>query len=119
MVSDMEFVQFHPTITTLGGETMLLTETLRGEGARIVNELGERFAFNYHERGELAPRDVLSRAIYMELMNGHRVYMDLSDIEDFDRKFPGVSDFLGRHGLSNKDRVPIYRCAFHNWWVEG
>ncbi len=71
VASDMEFVQFHPTITTLGGETMLLTETLRGgEGARIVNELGERFAFKYHERGELAPRDVLSRAIYMELMRG-------------------------------------------------
>lgn len=112
VASDMEFVQFHPTITTLGDETMLLTETLRGgEGARIVNEFGERFAFNYHERGELAPRDVLSRAIYMELMNGHRVYMDLSGIEDFEGKFPSVSNFLRRHGLSNKDRVPIYPGA--------
>ncbi|GGI79729.1 L-aspartate oxidase [Vulcanisaeta souniana] len=111
VASDMEFVQFHPTITTLDGETMLLTETLRGEGARVVNEFGERFAFKYHERGELAPRDVLSRTIYMELMNGHRVYMDLSSIEDFERKFPGVSDFLRRHRLSSKDRVPIYPGA--------
>ncbi len=111
VVSDMEFVQFHPTITTLDGETMLLTETLRGEGARIINDDGERFAFKYHEGGELAPRDVLSRAIYMELMRGHRVYMDLSGIEDFEDKFPGVNDFLRRHGLSKADRVPIYPGA--------
>lgn len=112
VVSDMEFVQFHPTITTLGNETMLLTETLRGEGAKIINEFNERFAFKYHERGELAPRDVLSRAIYMELMSGHRVYMDLGGIEDFERKFPpGVNDFLRRHGLGNKDWVPIHPGA--------
>ncbi|WP_052885869.1 L-aspartate oxidase [Vulcanisaeta distributa] len=111
VVSDMEFVQFHPTIATLGNETMLLTETLRGEGARVVNEFGVRFTFKYHERGELAPRDVLSRAIYMELMSGHRVYMDLGGIEDFERKFPGVNDFLRRHGLGNKDWVPIHPGA--------
>ena len=111
VVSDMEFIQFHPTITTLDGETMLLTETLRGEGAKIINENGERFTFKYNERGELAPRDVLSRAIYMELTSGHKVYMDLSSIEDFEEKFPGVNGFLRKHGLSKADKVPIYPGA--------
>ncbi|MGC9119475.1 MAG: L-aspartate oxidase [Thermoproteus sp.] len=103
-VSDMEFVQFHPTVAVSDGEVALLTETLRGEGAKIVNELGERFLFRYHERGELAPRDVVSRAIYAEIRNGRRVYLDLSGV-DVAGKFPGVYAFLKRHGLGYK--VPI------------
>lgn len=111
ILSDMEFVQFHPTVTNLGGETFLLTETLRGEGALVVNEKGERFLFNYDKRGELAPRDVLSRAIYLEMLKGHRVFMDLSKIEDFERKFPIVSSYLARHSYTKNDKVPIFPGA--------
>ncbi|PVU78539.1 aspartate oxidase [Sulfolobus islandicus] len=98
LVSDMEFVQFHPTVTTFDGKAYLLTETLRGEGAILLNEKGERFTFNYHSKGELAPRDVLSRAIYDQYKKGHIVYIDLSPIEDFDGKFPVLSKYIKRYG---------------------
>ncbi|QIW24114.1 FAD-dependent oxidoreductase [Sulfolobus sp. S-194] len=111
ILADMEFVQFHPTVTNLDGEVFLLTETLRGEGAQIVNENGERFLFNYDKRGELASRDILSRAIYIEMLKGHRVFIDLSKIEDFERKFPVVFKYLARHGYSHKARVPIFPAA--------
>ncbi|AKA74220.1 L-aspartate oxidase [Saccharolobus solfataricus] len=98
LVSDTEFVQFHPTVTTFDGQAYLLTETLRGEGAILVNERNERFVFKYDSRGELAPRDVLSRAIYDQYKKGHTVYIDLSPIEDFDRKFPILSNYVKRYG---------------------
>lgn len=111
IVTDMEFVQFHPTVTKLDGETFLLTETLRGEGAIVINEKGERFLFNYDKRGELAPRDILSRAIYIEMLKGHKVFMDLSKIEDFEHKFPVVNSFLRRHNLTKNDKIPIFPGA--------
>ncbi|MBB5252616.1 L-aspartate oxidase [Sulfurisphaera ohwakuensis] len=111
MLADMEFVQFHPTVTSLDGEVFLLTETLRGEGAQIINENGERFLFNYDKRGELAPRDILSRAIYIEMLKGHRVFIDLSKIEDFERKFPVVAKYLARHGHNYKVKIPIFPAA--------
>ncbi|BFH74250.1 FAD-dependent oxidoreductase [Sulfurisphaera javensis] len=111
ILSDMEFVQFHPTVTNLGGETFLLTETLRGEGAQIYNEKGERFLFNYDKRGELAPRDILSRAIYTEMLKGHKVFIDLSKIDNFEKKFPVVNAYLKRHGYSYKDKILIFPAA--------
>ena len=112
IIGDMEFVQFHPTVANLDGETFLMTETLRGEGAKVINEKGERFLFNYHPKGELAPRDILSRAIYIEMLKGHKVYMDLREIEDFEKKFPVVSAYLARHGKDpKKDLIPISPAA--------
>lgn len=108
LLADMEFVQFHPTVANLDGETFLMTETMRGEGAKVVNEKGERFLFNYHPKGELAPRDILSRAIYTEMLKGHRVFMDLRGIDEFEKKFPVANAYLKRHGLDyKKDLVPI------------
>ncbi|MFP3346877.1 MAG: FAD-dependent oxidoreductase [Sulfolobaceae archaeon] len=112
VLGDMEFVQFHPTVAKLDGETFLMTETLRGEGAKVVNEKGERFLFNYHPKGELAPRDILSRTIYIEMLKGHRIFMDLRDIEDFQKKFPVVASYLARHGRDpKKDLIPISPAA--------
>ncbi|BCU70465.1 L-aspartate oxidase [Stygiolobus caldivivus] len=112
ILSDMEFIQFHPTVAKLDGETFLMTETLRGEGAKVVNENGERFLFNYHPKGELAPRDILSRAIYMEMLKGHNAFMDLRDIDNFDQKFPVVSAYLKRHNKDpKKDLIPISPAA--------
>ncbi|WP_069807633.1 L-aspartate oxidase [Vulcanisaeta thermophila] len=114
VVGDLEFVQFHPTVTIVGGESFLLTETLRGEGAVLINDRGERFAFKYHEKGELAPRDVLSRAIYNEYRLGRRVYMDLKPIDDFEVKFPLVNEFLRRHGLTKNDLIPVVPGAHYS-----
>jgi len=110
VLADMEFVQFHPTVTKLDGETFLLTETLRGEGALVVNENGERFLFNYDRRGELAPRDVVSRAIYLEMLKGHKVFLDVSKIENFEKKFPVVVSYLARHNYKDR-KIPIFPGA--------
>ncbi|NON63193.1 L-aspartate oxidase, partial [Acidianus sp. RZ1] len=110
-LSDMEFVQFHPTVTALDGEVFLMTETLRGEGAVLVNSKGERFTLKYDSRGELAPRDVLSRAIYIEYEKGNEVFMDLSGIECFEQKFPVVNAYLKRHGLTPKDKIKVFPGA--------
>lgn len=111
LVADMEFVQFHPTVTSLDGETFLLTETLRGEGAILINDKGERFAFKYHEKGELAPRDVLARAIYTEYLNGRQVYMDLSKIHNFEEKFPVLNSYLRKHGKDKNHKIPVFPAA--------
>jgi len=114
LVSDMEFIQFHPTVTSLDGEAFLLSETLRGEGGIIVNEKGERFLYKYDERGELAPRDIIARAIYFEMINGHKIYMDLSKIEDFEKNFPTLSNYLRRHGYDHQSSlIPIFPGAHY------
>jgi L-aspartate oxidase len=80
-ISDIEFVQFHPTALRVeGAPRFLLSEALRGEGAKLLNRRGERFMAGVHPMGELAPRDVVSRAIYEEMRRegSPHVYLDLS-----------------------------------------
>lgn len=82
-VADMEFIQFHPTgLVTPTGDTFLLSEAIRGEGAHLVNVRGERFMPDYHELVELAPRDVVARAILSEMgsTGADHVLLDLSPI---------------------------------------
>ncbi len=111
LLGDMEFVQFHPTVTSIEGEVFLLTETLRGEGAVLVNDKGERFAFNYDKRGELAPRDVLSRAIYDQYNKGNKVFMDLKGIKGLEDKFPVLISFLKRHNRTSSDLLQVFPGA--------
>ena len=101
-VADMEFVQFHPTVTEDG---FLMTEALRGEGAKLINDKGERFAFAYDQRGELAPRDVLARAVYTEYLKGNEVFLDLSEVRELDKRFPVVSDYLRKRGLGTRVKI--------------
>lgn len=76
-IEDMEFVQFHPTtLNKPGAPHFLISEALRGEGAILVNESGERFMLNYDDMGELAPRDIISRTMFKELKKGP-VYLDI------------------------------------------
>jgi L-aspartate oxidase len=76
-IEDMEFVQFHPTtLNKLGAPHFLISEALRGEGAILVNELGQRFMLNIDSMGELAPRDIIARTIFNELKHGS-VYLDI------------------------------------------
>jgi L-aspartate oxidase len=76
-IQDMEFVQFHPTtLNKLGAPHFLISEALRGEGAVLLNEKGERFMSKYDDMGELAPRDIIARTIFNELKKGS-VYLDI------------------------------------------
>jgi len=114
-VSDMEFYQFHPTaFTAPGAPRFLLSEALRGEGAFLVNANGERFMERYHPLLELAPRDVVARAITREGMDGP-VYLDMRHVKkDLVARFPGISKFLAGYGLKlGKDLVPVGPAAHY------
>jgi len=116
---DMEFVQFHPTALALpDAPRFLLSEALRGEGAILRNHEGEAFARRYDDRGELAPRDIVARAIVaeMERTGGRWMYLDLTHIKsDFLReRFPNIFETCLRYGLDlTKDRLPVSPAAHY------
>lgn len=92
-IADAEFVQFHPTAIDVGRDPApLATEALRGEGAVLVDERGRRFMQGVHVAGELAPRDVVARAIHREIAQGRRIFLDCRDAigSRFASRFPTV-----------------------------
>jgi L-aspartate oxidase len=116
-LSDMEFYQFHPTAFAMkGAPHFLLSEALRGEGAWLVNAKGERFMERYHPLLELAPRDVVARAITREGLNGP-VYLDMRHVAekaDLKTRFPGISKFLAGYGLELvRDKIPVRPAAHY------
>ena len=117
-VIDLEFVQFHPTALRISGQPrFLLSEALRGEGAWLVNEAGERFMTRYDPAGDLAPRDRVARAIERESQaTGHPIYLQLQHLDPgFVRsRFPLVSDACRRAGLDlARDRIPVGPAAHY------
>jgi L-aspartate oxidase len=119
IVSDMEFFQFHPTVFYReGAPRFLITEAIRGEGAVLRNYRGERFLPSVHPDGELAPRDVVSRAIAMEIQrSGHPcVYLDATQIprDRLYTRFPSVCRFLVTFGLDPaRDQIPVAPVAHY------
>ncbi len=118
LISDIEFVQFHPTALSVpGAPTFLLTEALRGEGAYLVNNAGERFMKRYDANGELAPRDVVSRAIVAEMKRtGASVCLELMHLgADFVRsRFPRVWQTCLAHGVDiTAAPVPVQPAAHY------
>jgi L-aspartate oxidase len=115
-LEDMEFYQFHPTaFSREGAPRFLLSEALRGEGAVLLNAKGERFMPKLHPQKELAPRDVVARAITREGFDGP-VYLDMRDVTGVDlaRRFPGISAFLERYGLElQRDLLPVRPAAHY------
>jgi len=116
---DMEFVQFHPTVLNLPQKKrFLLSEALRGEGAVLKNYQGKRFMKKYDKREELAPRDIVSRAIFKELKKGP-VYLDISHkpVSRIRKRFPYITKELKKRGLDlTKQKIPIspamhYMCG--------
>jgi L-aspartate oxidase len=133
-LADMEFYQFHPTALSLPGvPRFLLSEALRGEGAYLRNDRGERFMERYHPLLELAPRDVVARAIAREGMAAssepisasrsdtasgvaRMVYLDMRHIRNLDlhHRFPGISAFLAQHSLDlARDLIPVRPAAHY------
>lgn len=117
-LSDMEFMQFHPTVfvDTPYARKLLLTEALRGEGAHIIDDDGKRFLFEYDERGELASRDIVSRGIFKHKQKtGQKAYLDFSMFEKkwFEHRFPNITRTFGALGYDfPKDKISI-SPAFH------
>ncbi|WP_273125004.1 L-aspartate oxidase [Metabacillus sp. HB246100] len=108
-LSDMEFIQFHPTMLYQNGKCIgLISEAVRGEGAILKNQLGERFMKEIHELGDLAPRDIVSRAIFDEMKNGNSVYLDITRISHFENRFPTITKMCLDNGINlEKGWIPV------------
>ena len=120
---DLEFVQFHPTALTVpNAPRFLISEAVRGEGAHLVDDQGDRFAFKYHPDGELAPRDVVSRAIFTHLQKtgAPNVFLDLRPIpEDKIRyRFPNIIKRCQKWGV-DVFTTPIPVTPAAHYWMGG
>lgn len=119
LLSDLEFVQFHPTALHLeGAPPFLLSEALRGEGGWLINRAGERFMPRYHPLAELAPRDVVSRSILQEMARTGEphVWLDLRHLgADFlRRRFPRIFQTCLRYGLDlARQPAPVHPAAHY------
>ena len=123
VIRDPEFVQFHPTALTVpGAPRFLISEAVRGEGAHLIDRSGRRFAFDYHPAGELAPRDVVSRAIFTHLQQtGDRnVYLDLKPIpeERIRYRFPNIIRVC-QHWDIDLFTKPIPVAPAAHYWMGG
>ena len=132
ILRDLEFVQFHPTaLTKPGAPRFLISEAVRGEGAHLIDTQGRRFAFDYHPDGELAPRDVVSRAIFSHLQQtspvqagnigevGH-VYLDLRPIpaDQIRYRFPNIIRVCQHWGIDVfHEPIPVAPAA--HYWMGG
>lgn len=106
---DIEFLQFHPTAVKLAGvnPAPLASEAIRGAGATLIDRNGHRFLRDLDPRAELAPRDVVARAVAAAASDGG-AWLDARHIADFEERFPGVTAVLRRHGLNAaRDPIPV------------
>jgi L-aspartate oxidase len=105
-VDDLEFVQFHPTVCVENGDPFLVSEAVRGEGAVLRNAHGERFMPEYHEDAELAPRDVVARAVEREHEATGQVVLDVSPL-DFAGTFPDLAALCEENGVDPSTGIPV------------
>ncbi|MCK4342157.1 MAG: L-aspartate oxidase [Phycisphaerae bacterium] len=116
---DMEMIQFHPTtLYVAGAARALLSEAVRGEGARLVNRAGRRFMPAYDERAELAPRDVVSHAIALEMKreNASNVYLDVRHFAPghFAERFPHLAQLCRDFDIQpERDLIPVRPSAHY------
>ena len=118
-LQDMEMVQFHPTTLYIAGSSRaLITEAVRGEGAFLVDRYGKRFMSSYHEMAELAPRDVVSRAIVEQIRKTHytHVYLDVRHLpgQQFRERFPQLAHLTDEFGIDvTRELIPIHPAAHY------
>jgi L-aspartate oxidase len=119
VLRDMEFMQFHPTTLYIAGASRaLVTETLRGEGAYLLDNTGKRFMSEYDPAGELAPRDVVSRAILDRMLktDSTHVYLDIRHLDKdfFQKRFPRISELCESFDIDvSKDLIPVRPSAHY------
>ena len=122
IIQDMEFVQFHPTALALSPESkdrFLISEAVRGEGARLINNHGMEFMSKYHDKRELAPRDIVTRAIYREMNKEHKfnVFLNASMIDHMKlfKRFPTISRRCGECGIDISAKpIPVAPAAHYS-----
>jgi L-aspartate oxidase len=118
LIADPEFVQFHPTAIAIGRDPApLATEALRGEGAVLINDRGERFMTAIHNDAELAPRDVVARAIHRQIVSGQKVYLDCRSAigTSFAGHFPTVYGACMSAGIDPaRQPIPVAPAAHYH-----
>ena len=115
-LADMEFVQFHPTaLDTPENPLALISEAVRGEGATLLNALGERFMQKRHRLAELAPRDIVAREIFREQQTNGAVHLDARKLgRGFYTRFPGITALCRARGINPvKDLIPVTPAAHY------
>ncbi len=118
VIADPEFVQFHPTAIMVGRDPApLATEALRGEGATLINDKGERFMLAQHPLAELAPRDIVARGVFAEIAAGHGAFLDATRAlgTHFAKKFPTVYASCISAGIDPATQpIPIAPAAHYH-----
>ncbi|WP_163526976.1 L-aspartate oxidase [Halobacillus ihumii] len=105
-VKDMEFVQFHPTLLFHNGKTRgLVSEAVRGAGARLVDGFGNYLMEGVHPFRDLAPRHVVAQEIFNSIQNGFAVYLDVTSMADFEQRFPTAAKLCAQYGVQGK--IPV------------
>jgi len=117
-IADMEFIQFHPSsFYSQTGETFLISEAVRGEGAHLVNHKGERFMQGIHELAELAPRDIVARSIYTQMKenNASHVFLELNHLNGakIKKRFPYIYKRCQDFGVDMCQRIPVAPAAHY------
>ena len=121
IIQDMEFIQFHPTALALSPtskERFLISEAVRGEGAKLINKEGKEFMAQYHDKRELAPRDIVTRAIYSEMAKEHsfNVFLNASMIDHAKlfKRFPTISKRCDEKGIDiSHNPIPVAPAAHY------
>lgn len=125
-LADLEFYQFHPTALAIDGDTFLISEAVRGEGAVLLDSQGDRFMRMLHPAAELAPRDVLARSIALQMSSqeGQPVFLDATKVEQdkgsgfLARRFPTISAACKQRGLDwTRQPIPVTPAA--HYWMGG
>ncbi|MGJ8597342.1 L-aspartate oxidase [Sulfitobacter sp.] len=118
IIADAEFVQFHPTAMDVGEDPApLATEALRGEGAILTNDHGERFMQALHPDAELAPRDIVARAIFAQTQAGRRPVLDTRDVlgEGIKTQYPAVAEACARNRIDPAiEPIPVAAAAHYH-----
>jgi L-aspartate oxidase len=118
VIADPEFVQFHPTAIDIGRDPApLATEAIRGEGATLVNRAGERFMLKVHPDAELAPRDIVARAVFAEIAADGGAFLDARKAigENFAQRFPGVTEYCRSAGIDPaRELIPVAPAAHYH-----
>lgn len=121
VIQDIEFIQFHPTALALELPecNFLISEAVRGEGAKLCHADGTEFMHKYHELKDLAPRDIVARAIYNEMTENNldNVYLNATviDKEVLAKRFPTISRICGQNGIDiSKDFIPVFPVAHYS-----
>ncbi|WP_430790712.1 L-aspartate oxidase [Virgibacillus flavescens] len=108
-LTDMEFIQFHPTLLYNEKKTLgLVSEAVRGEGAFLVNSDGHLIMEGVHELNDLAPRDIVARTILRDILRGKQVYLDISPVKNFQRRFPTIYKLCKESSIAlNENLLPV------------